>query len=317
MRRPASPRAPQACARDERPAGMTRGRTASATPAGRSAARSRRVLPCGGLRTLGPTGLLLLVVLPVLAGCARTPEPGAAPERIVDLSHAYDADTIYWPTEEGFVLEHGPAGVTEGGYWYAANAFRSAEHGGTHVDAPIHFHADGVTVDGIALERLIGPGVRVDVRAACAADRDHRIDVADIAGFEAEHGRIPPGAIVLFDTGFARFWPDRVRYMGTDARGPEAVAALHFPGLHPEAARWLVAERGVAAVGLDTPSIDHGPSTRFEAHRVLAAAGVPAFENLARLDALPARGFEVIALPMKIRGGSGAPVRIVARVPGG
>jgi len=213
------------------------------------------------------------------------------------------------------VLERESAGITPGGYWYAANRFRSAEHGGTHVDAPIHFHEGGLGVDAIPLDRLIGQAVRVDVRAACTADRDHRVDVADLVAWESAHGPIPRGAIVLLDTGFARFWPDRVRYMGTDGRGPEAVAALHFPGLHPDAARWLVERRAISAVGLDTPSIDSGPSTRFEAHRILGAAGVPAFENLADLGALPARGFEVIALPMKIRGGSGGPLRIVARVP--
>ena len=116
-------------------------------------------------------------------------------------------------------------------------------------------------------------------------------------------------------TGFAQFWPDRITYMGTDQRGVEAVAALHFPGLDPEAARWLAEKRQIRAVGLDTPSIDRGQSSDFLSHRVLAAAGISIFENLARLDALPPKHFEVIALPMKIRGGSGAPLRIVARLP--
>ena len=247
-------------------------------------------------------------------GCTTTSHSTEA-WRLVDLTHAYAQDTIYWPTKDGFVLETGPAGVTEGGWWYSANAFRSAEHGGTHLDAPIHFHADGSSVDAIPLDRLVGEGVRIDVRAACAADRDHLIDVADLSAWESEHGQIPEQAIVLLDTGYARHWPDRVTYMGTDARGAEAVAALHFPGLHPDAARWLVGERDIAAVGLDTPSIDRGQSNDFLAHRVLAAAGIPVFENLAELGALPPSGFEVIALPMKIAGGSGAPLRIVARVP--
>jgi kynurenine formamidase len=261
------------------------------------------------------TGLLVTLVVGVggLACASSGTQTDAA--RWVDLSHAYDADTVFWPTEEGFVLEPEAAGVTPGGWWYASNAFRTAEHGGTHVDAPIHFHAGGRTVDAIPLERLIGGAVRIDVRAACEADRDHLVDRADLARWEDAHGRIPDGAIVLLDTGFARFWPDRTRYMGTDARGAAGVAALHFPGLDPEAARWLVEERAIAAVGLDTPSIDHGPSKDFRTHRVLSAAGVPAFENVAGLDGLPARGFEVIALPMKIRGGSGGPLRIVARVP--
>ena len=123
------------------------------------------------------------------------------------------------------------------------------------------------------------------------------------------------GALVLLDSGFGEFWPQRGAYLGTSARGPAAVAELHFPGLHPQAARWLVAERKVRAVGLDTASIDHGPSRNFETHQVLCGANVSIFENVAGLDHLPARGFEVVALPMKIRGGSGAPLRIIAIVP--
>ena len=234
----------------------------------------------------------------------------------MDLSHAFDADTIYWPTEEGFVLERGDDGVTPGGYYYAAHRFRSAEHGGTHIDAPNHFHAGGWTVEEIPLERLVGPAVVVDVTAACATDRDYQVVPADFLRWEGAHGPLPDGVIVLLRTGFGRFWPDRLRYLGTEERGPDAVPKLHFPGLHPDAARWLVA-RGVHAVGLDTASIDFGLSNLFESHRHLFAANVPAFENLANLDALPARGFRIAALPMKIRSGSGAPLRIVAILPGG
>jgi kynurenine formamidase len=235
--------------------------------------------------------------------------------RIVDLSHYFDGDTIFWPTEEGFALERGPAGPTEAGYWYAANRFRMAEHGGTHIDAPSHFAKNGLAVGAIPLEQLMGAAILVDVSDACARDRDYELSQGDLSKWEREHGRIPDGAIVLVRTGFARFWPDRRRYMGTAERGPEAVAALHFPGVHQDAARWLVEQRSIAAVGLDTPSIDHGPSKRFETHVVLFEANVPAFENLANLAGLPARGFTVIALPMKIREGTGGPLRAVALVP--
>jgi len=255
---------------------------------------------------------LLPLALAAALACAGAPPFPAG--RLVDLSHPFDADTVFWPTEEGFVLERAFAGTTEGGYWYAANRFRSAEHGGTHVDAPIHFGEGRRTVDEIPLEQLLGPGLVVDVRGPCARDRDYLVGVADLTEWEGAHGRIPEGAIVLLHTGFGAFWPDRVRYMGSDSRGAEAVAGLHFPGLHPDAARRLL-ERRVAAVGIDTPSIDHGPSRDFPTHRILAAAQVPAFENVASLEALPPAGFSVIALPMKIRGGSGGPLRIVALVP--
>ena len=264
--------------------------------------------------SLKPAGCAALLLLLACAG----PEAGSpdSTRRIVDLSHAFDETSIYWPTEEGFVLERGPTGLTPGGYYYEAHRFRGAEHGGTHIDAPIHFHAERWHVDEIPLEQLMGPGVRVEVHAAVSDDRDYLVDLVDLRRWEREHGRIPDASVVLLDTGFARFWPERSAYLGTSERGAEAVADLHFPGLHPEAAHWLVAERKVRAVGLDTASIDHGPSRSFEAHQVLCEANVPIFENVASLDRLPARGFWVIALPMKIRGGSGAPLRIVAVVPG-
>lgn len=237
--------------------------------------------------------------------------------RIVDLTHAFDEDTVYWPTDtEGFVLEEVFVGEAEGGYHYEAHRFRAAEHGGTHLDAPVHFAAGAWTADEIPLERLVGPGLVVDVRESVAADRDHLVGVEDLRRWEAVHGRIPAGAVVLLHTGTGAAWPDRAAVLGTDRTGPDAVPHLHFPGLDPAAARWLVEERSVDAVGIDTPSIDRGQSQLFESHRVLFAANVPAFENVAHLDRLPATGFTVVALPMKIRGGSGGPLRIVALLPG-
>jgi kynurenine formamidase len=242
-------------------------------------------------------------------GCAAPGAEPLAPARLVDLSHPFGAETIFWPTEEGFVLEPGFAGHTEAGYWYAANRFRSAEHGGTHLDAPIHFHEGGLAADAIPLERLVAPAVVVD--ADPADDPDYAVTTADLQRFEARHGPITPGTIVLLRTGWGARWPDRARYLGTAARGPAAVQELHFPGLGEDAAHWLV-ERRVAAVGIDTASIDPGRSRLFESHRVLAARDVPVFENLAGLAELPAREFLVVALPMKIRGGSGGPLRAVA-----
>jgi len=275
----------------------------------------------------------LAAVMALAAGCAGpATEPGTEPAssgqlsaeapaaplagEVIDLTHPFDEETIYWPTEEGFVLERGPAGVTDAGFYYEAHRFRSAEHGGTHLDAPIHFAEGKWTADQIPVARLIGPGALIDVSAQAAADRDYQVTAADFEAWEAEHGRLPDGAIVLLSTGFGAFWPDRERYMGTALRGAEGVAALHFPGLHPDAARWLVAERSISAIGLDTPSIDYGQSKLFESHTALFAANVPAFENVAHLDRLPAAtGFTVVALPMKIAGGSGGPLRIVAVLP--
>ena len=158
----------------------------------------------------------------------------------------------------------------------------------------------------------MGLSAVVDVARHASKNRDYLVSAGDLQRWEGAHGRIPDGAILLLRTGWGKFYPDREKYLGTARRGPEAVPELHFPGLGPKAARWLVENRQVAAIGLDTASVDHGPSKLFESHRVLFEAEIPAFENVANLDRLPATGFQIIALPMKIAGGSGAPLRIVA-----
>jgi kynurenine formamidase len=234
----------------------------------------------------------------------------------VDLTHDFSADAIYWPTATPFSLEVVSAERTPAGYFYAANNFSAAEHGGTHLDAPIHFAEGRQSADQVPLERLVGPAAVVDVSARASADRDYRLDAAALEAWEAAHGAIGKQTIVLVRTGWSGRWPDKLRYLGTARTGPEAVAELHFPGIDSSAARWL-AERRVKAVGIDTPSIDYGQSSTFDSHRILFRDDIPAFENVARLDRLPATGAFVIALPMKIRGGSGGPLRIVAVVPPG
>lgn len=236
--------------------------------------------------------------------------------RIIDLTHAYGADTIYWPTDtKGFQFEQGDNGVTPRGYYYAANRFATAEHGGTHLDAPIHFAAEKPTADQVALERLVGEAAVVDVSAACEKNADYQIGIADLHAWETRNRRRLNDVIVLLKTGWGRRWPDRLRYLGTAKQGPDALPELRFPGLAPEAAAWLVQERAVKAVGIDTASIDYGRSTRFECHVALCGKSVPIFENVADLSALPEQGAWVVALPMKIAGGSGGPLRIAAFLP--
>jgi kynurenine formamidase len=237
------------------------------------------------------------------------------PGEIVDLSHTYDAQTIFWPTAEGFQLRRDAEGVTPLGYYYASNSFFTSEHGGTHIDAPVHFAEGRQAVDKIPFERLIGPAVVIDVMEQSQRDGDYQVTTEDLQRFEQQHGQIPPEAIVLIRTGFASRWPSAERYLGTTERGAEGVRKLHFPGLHPDAARWIVANRPVRAIGIDTASIDYGQSTLFESHRALYAVDIPAFENLASLERLPATGALVIALPMKVGGGTGAPLRALAVLP--
>ena len=246
-----------------------------------------------------------------------SPSPGAevvADWRMVDLSHAYGGGTLYWPTDTtGFQLDTLAEGQTPGGYFYAAKQFATAEHGGTHLDAPFHFAEGADDVASIPLERLILPGIVIDVSDAAAADADYLVTAEDVVAWEGEHGRVPAGSAVLIRTGWAARWPDALAYLGDDT--PGEIANLHFPGVGEAAARLLLEDRGAALLGIDTASVDYGQSIDFVVHQVGAAAGVPNLENVADLSGLPPTGFLLAALPMKIAGGTGAPVRIVALVP--
>lgn len=259
----------------------------------------------------------LIVGFAVVAASCSQPsvQPRWPAGTLVDLSHDYSDQTVFWPTAEPFKLEKVADGVTDQGYYYAANNFATSEHGGTHIDAPVHFAKGHWSVDQIPLDRLVGDAVVVDVTAQASKQSDYRITTDDFAAWERANGEIPAGAIVLMRTGYSNFWPDAAKYLGTAERGPDAVAKLHFPGLHPDAAKWLVENRKLKAIGLDTASIDYGQSTLYESHRILYARDIPAFENLTNLERLPPRGASIVALPMKIKGGSGAPLRAMAIVP--
>jgi kynurenine formamidase len=259
--------------------------------------------------------LAVALAFTALLACRDTAPPAQVPNGTwVDLSHDFSAETIYWPTARPFALEVVSAQQTPGGFYYAANNICAAEHGGTHLDSPVHFAEGRETTDRIPLERLIGEAAVVDVSKQAAGNRDYRLDVAALEAWEAAHGRIGEKTIVLVRTDWSKFWPDKERYLGTTKTGPDAVPDLHFPGIDSTAAAWLVA-RKVKAVGIDTPSIDYGQSTDFMTHRILYASSIPAFENVAALAQLPATGSLVVALPMKIKNGSGGPLRIVALIP--
>ncbi len=235
-----------------------------------------------------------------------------AEPRLVDLTHSFDETTIYWPTSKPFKLENVHEGLTPKGYWYESNDISGSEHGGTHLDAPAHFARGKWHVEDIPLERLIAPGIVVDVRKHAMNDPDYLIRKQDFLDWEKQHGKILKNTTVLVLTGWESFWPDKKKYLGTDQPGD--VKNLHFPGFSAEAARFLVDERNVGSIGLDTPSLDAGQSTDFLAHQIFGEANVPGYENVCNLSTLPPMGLRVIALPMKIGKGSGAPLRIVAEI---
>ncbi|MCF6264382.1 MAG: cyclase family protein [Xanthomonadales bacterium] len=230
----------------------------------------------------------------------------------IDLTHDFSEEAIYWPTAETFKKKTVYEGQTDAGYFYSAFKFSAEEHGGTHIDAPIHFVENRKTVDQIPIEQLIAPGVVIRITDKTKENRNYQLSIEDILNWEKLNGKIPENSIVLIDTGSSKFWPNRKKYMGTDERGPNAVAKLSFPGIHPHAAEFLATRRKINALGIDSPSIDFGGSKLFRTHRILFNKNIPGLENVANLDKLPAKGFMIIALPMKIKGGSGSPLRIVA-----
>ncbi|HJY86271.1 MAG TPA: cyclase family protein [Candidatus Acidoferrales bacterium] len=230
--------------------------------------------------------------------------------KVVDLTYSFDANTIYWPTAKSFDWQKESWGISPGGYWYAAARYAASEHGGTHIDSPIHFGKDKVTTDEIPLVRLMGPAAVIDISDACAQNSDYRLSVADITSWEKQYGPISDGAIVLVHTRWGKFWPDKKRYLGSDAPGD--TAHLHFPGLSREAAEFLVTKRKINGVGIDTASMDYGPSKDFIVHQIINGANIYGLENVANLEQVPRSGATLIVLPMKIKGGTGAPTRIIA-----
>lgn len=234
-------------------------------------------------------------------------------EKLLDLTYPLDEQTVFWPNNKPFTWQKSSWGKTAKGYWYASGTFSMSEHGGTHIDAPIHFAEGRQSVDEIPVRKFVAPAVVVDVRSAVEKDRDYRLTVADLKAWESKHGTIPPGAVVLMHTGWGRWWPDKSRYLGSET--PSDPGTLHFPGFSREAAEFLVTHRKVDGIGIDTPSIDFGPSQDFIVHQVVNGANLYGLENIANLDKLPSSGATLLSFPIKIKGGTGGPVRIIAILP--
>jgi kynurenine formamidase len=251
----------------------------------------------------------LVILLIALSGWF---DPATA-QRLIDLTYAFDESTQVWPSNLPFHRDATVRGGTKTEAWYATGQVVLSEHAGTHMDAPVHFAQGQIGIDQIPVERLMGPVVVIDVRTAVEGDRDYCLSLEDIQRWEARYGTIPTGAIVMMLTGWGRYWNDRARYFGTAM--PDHEATLHFPGFSREVAQFLVTARHIHGVGIDTPSIDHGPSQDFPVHRIVNGAGLYGLENVARLEEAPPSGANLLALPMKIAGGTGAPVRIIAIVP--
>ncbi|CAH1267351.1 Hypp3729 [Branchiostoma lanceolatum] len=228
--------------------------------------------------------------------------------QVIDMTYTFDGTTIYWPTSKSFRLTNVFRNYSAVGFWYEASEMEAAEHGGTHLDAPAHFSRNKWRADDIPVERLMGPAVVVDVSVKTTGNADYMVTAQDLQDWENTHGRIPDGCLLFVNTGWGKHWSNKQQYLGTDTKN---TSLLHFPGIHPDGARWLVQNRGMHAVGIDTASLDYGQSTNFDVHQTLFGSNIPGFENVANLDKLPTKGAIVYALPMKIGDGSGGPVRMV------
>ena len=262
---------------------------------------------------------VMIIALFLFISCEEKTEGTVAKEiamgEWIDLSYDFSDKTVYWPTANGFKFDTAFNGVTPAGFYYEAYNYCAAEHGGTHLDAPSHFAKGKWSTDQIPLESLIGAAAVIDVSAKATKDADYQISVADVEDWEKTNGKLADDIMILFRTGYGSFYPDAKKYLGTDEKGADAVAKLHFPGIHPDLASWLVKNRKIKAVGLDVASVDYGQSKDFKTHQILYEQNIPGFENVANLEKLPVKGSFIVALTMKIKGGSGGPLRIVAAVP--
>jgi kynurenine formamidase len=257
-------------------------------------------------------GILMILFTVLISSTCKTGEKG----ELLDMTYVYDENTIYWPTAKGFELKKLAWEVGEAGYWYASNEYSASEHGGTHADAPIHFAENGRTMDQIPLEEWIGTAVKIDVTAKCEKNRDYLLSVNDITNWEEQHGKIPDGAWVIMYTGIdTKYYPDKLKVLGTEKTGADALPELSFPGFSPESVEFLIKERNFTGIAIDTPSIDFGKSKDFKVHQVLFAADKLALENIANLDKLPTTGAALYVIPMLIKDGTGAPARVFAILP--
>ncbi len=228
--------------------------------------------------------------------------------RVIDLTYPLNSKNAYWPGESYQGFKHEILASLERDKVYSGK-YSTPEHLGTHIDAPIHFEPDQPTVDKLTLEDLVGEAVVIDVSLKAEANPDYRLKVEDITNWEKDHGTVPEGAIVLLHTGWGRRWTDYERYKNADENG-----RLHFPGFSRESALFLADNRKVKALGIDTLSVDYGPSPDFPVHHIFNSRGRWLLENLANLDKLPPKGATLIIAPIKIEGGSGGQARIWALV---
>ncbi len=226
---------------------------------------------------------------------------------MADLTHTLSPAFPFIPVQnKTFPFRLTPIATNEADGVYA-NRWELTEHVGTHLDAPCHFVEGALFVEGIPLEALVVPLAVATIAPRAAEDADALFELDDLRRWEAIHGPVPRGGALFLHTGWASRIAEGGRFVNMDASG-----VMHFPGFSAEAVAFLVEQRAVAGIGIDTLSIDPGHDVRYPVHKRLFAAGKWALECLANLETVPAQGATAVVAPVKVRGASGAPARVLA-----
>jgi len=253
---------------------------------------SRRALLASGLTALAGAAL------------AQAAVPGKAFSRAVDLTHELSPEIPLFPGAEPMRITT-LVTVRQNGYY--GNRLDLWEHSGTHMDAPAHFVEGAPTAEKLPVSALIAPLAVIHIHEKAAKDPDAQVTVDDILAYERQYGRLPKGALVAMHSGWESRWRDPKAFLNQDASG-----TLHFPGFSPEAAAFLVQEREIVGIGVDTLSLDFGPSKDFKTHVTVLGAGKYGLENLANLAQVPPSGALIFVGGPKHKNASGGPVRAVA-----
>ncbi|WP_390824744.1 cyclase family protein [Anabaena subtropica] len=227
--------------------------------------------------------------------------------RIIHLSHVIDPDIPQWPGDPQVEFTS-VAQLPDDGYYLRRVSL--GEHSATHINAPNSFYQAGIGIDQYPAQSLVVPAVVIDIHAAAAVNADYRLTVDDVLAWEVQHGEIPLGHLVLLHTGWQNKWSDKNAFLNQDARG-----IMHFPGFGSDATQFLLDERQIAGVGIDTHGVDSGQDTSFATNRLVLAQQGIVLENLTNLHQLPAKGSTLAIAILRLRGGSGSPVGVLAFVP--
>ncbi|MFQ6350986.1 cyclase family protein [Pseudomonas sp. R11F] len=226
--------------------------------------------------------------------------------KVISLSHPVSPRIPLWPGDPPVVFAEVAALEKDG---YFLRRFSMGEHSATHMNAPNSFYADAMGIDGYQPEDLVRPAVVVDVRSKTQGNPDYAVSPQDIEEWERQHGPIEPGSVVLMYTGWQHLWHDPVAFFGLDAQGS------HFPGIGEAAIGFLLEQRRIAGVGIDTHGVDPGQSTAFATNRAVLARNGIVLECLTHLDRLPAKGATLVIGVLALEGGSGSPASVMAFIP--